>query len=196
MKFDNKQYYVILDLEGTMEITEMSSVIYDKDMKKISSIQCFVQNHFIDHRTFLNYVYRKYGRYKMAEEFLSKMKPLQETMYNYDKWLKKHVKLDETIFITCGNWDLRKHIPSQFKKFNINVPNYFKTYINIKDTFQRVEGIESKGMDFMLDFYKIRSLGKHHCAIYDVHNIGQILRYMLLKIDEKYYNHYFKINFL
>ena len=55
-------------------------------------------------------------------------------------WLKKNedLKINEKneaenfIFLTCGDWDLKKMLPSQCDYLNLNCQNYFKKWINLK----------------------------------------------------------------
>lgn len=35
-------------------------------------------------------------------------------------------------FVTCGDWDLKKLLPTQLKALGLDVPHYFLSWINIK----------------------------------------------------------------
>lgn len=76
-----------------------------------------------------------------------------------DEWIKsngdlilgENQKAKNFTFLTCGEWDLKKMLPSQCKYFNINYPNYLKEWINIKKSFCDVTGTFPKGMPTMLE---------------------------------------------
>ena len=65
---------------------------------------------------------------------------IKKIVQNFDDWLRsdKNLKFDENdwpenfIFVTCGDWDLRKMLPGQCNHFNLKHANYFKKWINIK----------------------------------------------------------------
>jgi len=40
------------------------------------------------------------------------------------------------VFVTCGDWDLGRMLPEQCAREHIDVPIYFKEFINIKKVFQ------------------------------------------------------------
>lgn len=52
----------------------------------------------------------------------------------FKKWLNQH--FDDTpegsIFVTCGNWDLRTMLPNQCKQFDVEVPQQTRKWINLK----------------------------------------------------------------
>lgn len=193
---NNYQHIVILDLEGKQEITEISSVIIDTNLQVIDSIQLFIKNYYVCDKDFTNYVNYKYGRFSMNEKFFNECDTLYRQMRRYDNWIKSAIDPNKCIFLTCGNWDLRKQIPKQFPRYRVRIPDYFRRYINIKDVFTRLEGIESKGMDFMMNYYNLKLMGNHHCAYDDVFNIAQVLYHILNKIIlySHNINNYFIIN--
>lgn len=84
----------------------------------------------------------------------------------FDEWLRKSdgLKIGENgepinfIFVTCGDWDLLKMLPSQCKYFNITYANYFRKWINLKKSYCELTGTFPKGMVTMLgDFSKSRN---------------------------------------
>lgn len=165
-------YLVFLDLEGTLEITELSSVITDCNYNVLDTIQIFCQNKFVDNETFTSYVYRKYDNFGMSEKFMESCVPLEEALKQHHQWLVKNAQNPEKcLFLTCGHWDLSKQIPAQCQRHGIKVPAYMKTYVNIKDIFQLLFRTESKGMKYMLEYLKIPMEGYHHCALDDSLNL-------------------------
>lgn len=195
---NNFKYIVVLDLEGKAEITEISSVILDTHLRPVSNIQLFVKNYYVDDNSFKDYVNGKYGQYSLSQKFFKECKSLQQQVKIYNEWIHSVINPNDCIFITCGNWDLRKQIPKQLPLYGIKVPYYWKKYVNIKEVFGRLECIESKGMGFMLNHYNIPLTGNHHCALDDVFNISKIIYYIFNKINFYNYNvdNFFKVRYL
>ncbi|CAL8073580.1 unnamed protein product [Calicophoron daubneyi] len=68
-------------------------------------------------------------------------------------------------FVTCGDWDLRKMLPSQCKLLEIDVPTYFRKWINIKKVHADVVGRFPSGMLQMLSDLDLPHQGRHHSGI-------------------------------
>lgn len=41
-----------------------------------------------------------------------------------------------TCFLTCGDWDLLRMLPRQVALSKVSLPNYMKTWINVKVPFK------------------------------------------------------------
>uniref|UniRef100_T1JM46 Exonuclease domain-containing protein n=1 Tax=Strigamia maritima TaxID=126957 RepID=T1JM46_STRMM len=105
----------------------------------------------------------------------------------FDNWMKKEKLLDsnvKSIFVTCGDWDLNIMLPNQCKYFAYDLPEYMKTWINIKkvkiviqiylnffldfsnlQTFCDVSKIWPKGIRPMLEYYSLQQRGRLHSGI-------------------------------
>lgn len=57
---------------------------------------------------------------------------------------------------------------------NIEIPEYFQTWINIKQVFSHVMGNATKGMSGMLHQLGMELEGRHHSGIDDCRNIAAI----------------------
>ena len=189
------KYFIILDLEGTLEITELSSVIIDENHNIIDKIQIFCKNYHVPENDFRTYVNEKYGRFGLSDKFFKECVPFWDALKIYEEWLFKNIKNDYFLFLTCGNWDLAKQIPLQCMNYGINKPSFFSRYVNIKELFTRLTNVESKGMDFMLEYYKIKLDGNHHCALDDCMNLVKLVKHMDNIINENGYdiNSYYRI---
>ena len=54
-------------------------------------------------------------------------------MKEFTEWMETDVGLNnEFLFVTCGDWDLKTMLPIQCNYDNIEIPDYLKTYLNIK----------------------------------------------------------------
>ncbi|CAH8679521.1 unnamed protein product [Schistosoma rodhaini] len=82
-------------------------------------------------------------------------------------------------FVTCGDCDLKTMLPRQCKALGIDVPDYFKQWINLKQVYCNVMGQFPFGMMSMLSGLNIKHTGRHHSGIDDCHNIANILRELI-----------------
>lgn len=49
------------------------------------------------------------------------------------KWMEDNVELQSKfLFVTCGDWDLKYMLPEQCRRENIPIPDYCKTWLNVK----------------------------------------------------------------
>lgn len=81
------------------------------------------------------------------------------------------------IFVTCGDWDLRTMLPAQLGLIGGRVPQHFRRWVNIKQTFSRVmNGSKGKGMAAMLDSLGLPLEGRHHSGIDDCRNLVRIVK--------------------
>ncbi|XP_035699288.1 ERI1 exoribonuclease 3-like [Branchiostoma floridae] len=103
---------------------------------------------------------------------------LTQTLKDFDTWMVEQGLLTpgvSSVFVTCGDWDLRKMLPSQCSYLNIPVPSHFKQWINIKKSYSQVTGHWGKSMMMMLRNLKLEHQGRHHSGIDDCRNIARIL---------------------
>jgi len=119
---------------------------------------------------------------------------MQETIENEDyfpevfsefcEWLKDGKYFDEegkSAFVTCGDWDLKVMLPNQCELDNIELPSYFKEWINLKTTFCSATKYYPRSLQDMLKHLKMEFQGKSHCGIDDVHNIVRVIQALVDK---------------
>lgn len=107
---------------------------------------------------------------------------LPEVLDTFHKWLESNKLLNPSenfCFVTCGDWDLKTMLPSQCRYFGWRVPEYFKSWMNIKFVFKRLTGVPAKGMPHMLNHFGLTLDGRHHSGIDDTKNIKKILTKLL-----------------
>ena len=90
---------------------------------------------------------------------------------------------DNSMFVTCGDWDLKTMLPKHCDYLNISYPNYFSAWANIKVLFSNAYGRNAGGMKNMLDALEIPLDGTHHRGIDDCYNIAKIAQRMI--VDKK-----------
>ena len=78
-----------------------------------------------------------YGSFSFINLYLQEMvdnQPYFEDVFvNFQKWLAKTGACNSnSIFVTCGDWDLKVMLPNQCQQSGIAVPTNVKHWINIK----------------------------------------------------------------
>ena len=108
----------------------------------------------------------------------------------YQAFLKTHDLPDNpssSIFLTCGNWDLRTMLPAQLDISRVeptpdssgNLPAPFDRWINVKDSFRRYyKRRHASSMTGMMTVLRLELEGRHHSGIDDCRNILKIVRKM------------------
>ncbi|KAJ1567893.1 hypothetical protein HK096_008275 [Nowakowskiella sp. JEL0078] len=85
-----------------------------------------------------------------------------------------------SIFLTCGDWDLETMLPAQLQLSKIPSSSIFSQWINLKVPFMNVFPEQKKtrlfGMVTMLNKSGIKLIGRHHSGIDDTRNIASIAR--------------------
>ncbi|KAJ3098450.1 hypothetical protein HDU97_003991 [Phlyctochytrium planicorne] len=81
----------------------------------------------------------------------------------------------KSVFVTCGDWDLRTMLPLQLNREGLTADKIFEKYVNVKTAFGTVyQKSMGKGMTGMLDHLNITLEGRHHSGIDDSRNIAKI----------------------
>ncbi|ESO89728.1 hypothetical protein LOTGIDRAFT_164750 [Lottia gigantea] len=104
---------------------------------------------------------------------------LRRTLQSVDKWMEEEGLLKsevKSVFVTCGDWDLKTQLPRETQWFNIPLPQYYNKWINIKKPFQEMTGKKGHGMKTMLKDLNLTLDGRHHSGFDDTKNIAKILK--------------------
>lgn len=178
-----KKFAIILDFEATcddkrvhepQEIIEFPSVILSLETLEIidefeSFVKPVVKPCLTDFCRNLTSIEQK--DVDSADFF----KDVFERHYN---WLKeKGLNEENSVIITCGDWDLKIMLPDQCKTAGVEyIPPIYARWNNIKRLFCKVRGLrKAKGMPGMLDDLGLELKGHHHRGIDDCRNITDIL---------------------
>lgn len=106
--------------------------------------------------------------------------PLDAVLKMHQLWMHEHNLINESLFVTCGDWDLQNELPHHCKYLQIEYPSYFKQWANIKKLYSDFYKTKSYGMKSMLDKLNIPLTGTHHRGIDDCANIAAIAKRMVL----------------
>lgn len=103
-----------------------------------------------------------------------------ETVLNEaEKFISKYEH--NSIFLTCGDWDLKIALFNQLSLINFQASDKFKKWINIKKEYKTFYKLKKQpvGMHTMLEDLNLELKGTHHSGIDDCKNIAQIIVRMI-----------------
>uniref|UniRef100_A0A1E1XID5 Putative exonuclease n=1 Tax=Amblyomma aureolatum TaxID=187763 RepID=A0A1E1XID5_9ACAR len=104
---------------------------------------------------------------------------LRQVLSDFDSWMQEQGLLEaKSIFVTFGDWDLQKMLPSECTYLGVPVPPYMTRWINLKRAFSECTGHWPKTLRDALHFCGLPHLGRHHSGIDDCRNMAQLLRWL------------------
>lgn len=178
-------YYLVLDLEGMVEILEFPVVMINAStLQVVDRFHRFVRPAKMSEARIKEYIKGKYGRWGLDRVWHDTAIPFVDVLDLFESWLEKHGiwdsadagKLNQAAFVTCGNWDVKTKIPQQCVTSSIKLPPYFWEWINLKDIYLNFYGKRAGGMLAMLKGLKMHMTGTHHLGLDDAHNIARVLQ--------------------
>uniref|UniRef100_A0A131XHP6 Putative exonuclease n=1 Tax=Hyalomma excavatum TaxID=257692 RepID=A0A131XHP6_9ACAR len=102
-----------------------------------------------------------------------------QVMSQFDDWMREQGLLQaRTVFVTFGDWDLQKMLPSQCAYLGIPVPPYMTRWINLKRAFAECTGHWPRTLPDALRFCRLPHLGRHHSGIDDCRNLAQLVGWL------------------
>jgi len=178
-------FIAVLDFEATcrpdrrpspQEVIEMPVIVIDsKTGEEVSRFHKYVKP--VHHPKLTQFCTDLTG---ITQDTVDKADLFNAVWKEFATFMAEHDYNDKnTIFVICGDWDIKTMLPSQAGLFNIRVPSYFKKWINIKRFILQKWEINCKGMMEILEEFKIDHVGRHHSGIDDVINITSCVRFML-----------------
>ncbi|XP_071840804.1 ERI1 exoribonuclease 3-like isoform X2 [Apostichopus japonicus] len=115
----------------------------------------------------------------ITKEMVAGKPHLPDVLEMFHDWMQKEDLLSnetKSIFVTCGDWDLKTMLPGQCDYCKLPIKPYFNQWINIKKPFARVTGEYPKSMMAMLERLDLKHVGRHHSGLDDCKNIAKILK--------------------
>ncbi|CAL4105430.1 unnamed protein product [Meganyctiphanes norvegica] len=100
-------------------------------------------------------------------------------LQNFETWMENDVGLDKRfVIVTCGDWDLKTMLPKQCRNEKMQLPEYCKSWLNIKKAYGEFAGITGfiKENSVMMSGLGLTHEGIEHRATDDCMNISNILR--------------------
>ena len=123
----------------------------------------------------------------VKQHIIDKSPLLSDVLFQVKHFINKY---PNSVFIICGDWDLKLMLPTQLLKLNINIDTRFSNWLNIQNEYKLQYGRKGRGMVNMLNELKIPLIGHHHSGIDDARNIAQIVIKMIND------GHKFKFDFI
>nr|AKM76596.1 polynucleotidyl transferase ribonuclease H-like superfamily protein [Monsonia emarginata] len=192
-EFTNKvaqelDYFLVLDLEGKVEILEFPVVLVDAETAEVLDLfHRFVRPSKMSEQRINEYIEGKYGKLGVDRVWHDTAIPFEEVIQQFEVWLTQHHlwgkemggHLNRAAFVTCGNWDVKTKIPQQCNVSKMKLPSYFMEWINLKDVYLNFYKRRATGMMTMMRELQIPLMGSHHLGIDDAKNITRVLQRML-----------------
>ncbi|GAB4846496.1 hypothetical protein Ancab_025501 [Ancistrocladus abbreviatus] len=184
----NLDFFMILDLEGKIEILEFPVLMIDSNtMQVVDFFHRFVRPSKMSKQRIDEYIEGKYGKFGVDRVWHDTAIPFKEVIQEFEAWIIQHNlwekdlggPLNRAAFVTCGNWDIKTKVPQQCKVSGMKLPTYFMEWINLKDVYLNFYKRRATGMVTMLRELNIPLLGSHHLGIDDTKNIAKVLQRML-----------------
>ncbi len=176
-------HFVVLDFEATcdeerpprpQEIIEFPSVLLDAStLDVVDTFESFVRP---VHHPKLSAFCSSFTGIEQADVDAAPV--FSEVLHRHHAWLRSHGDPNEMVFITCGDWDLKRMLPAQCRAAVPplpRVPAPYRRWVNIKHVFAATTGKRGRGMASMLTDLKIPLEGRHHRGIDDCRNIARIV---------------------
>lgn len=181
-------YFLVLDLEGKIEILEFPVVMIDAHtLQFVDAFHRFVRPIKMSEKRIEEYIDGKYGKQRLDRVWHDTAIPFGDVLHQFEIWLKHHSlwgngdsSLHSAAFVTCGNWDVKTKIPEQCQLSGINLPPYFMEWINLKDVYLNFYKHRAAGMVAMLKGLSMPIIGTHHVGLDDAQNIARVLQRMLV----------------
>lgn len=115
----------------------------------------------------------------IMQEMLNDQPCFPDVFSRFREWLTKGRYFDATdksAFVMCGNWDLKVMLPNQCDLDGIELPEQFKQWIDLKQTFCESTGYYPRSLKDMLVRLNLPLQGRLHSGIGDVKNMIAIIQ--------------------
>ncbi|XP_053549368.1 ERI1 exoribonuclease 3 isoform X1 [Bombina bombina] len=177
-------YFLVLDFEATcdkpqihpQEIIEFPILkLNGRTMEIESTFHTYVQP--VVHPQLTPFCTELTG---IIQDMVDGQPTLSQVLERVDEWMAKEGLLDpsvKSIFVTCGDWDLKLMLPGQCEYLGLQVADYFKQWINLKKAYSFAIGTWPK--NGLLDMNKgmsLQHIGRPHSGIDDCRNIANIMK--------------------
>lgn len=180
---------VVLDFEATcsddrsfnpMEIIEFPSILlhvdYDTMLPPLSQLHELITfQRFV--RPIINPTLTPFckGLTKITQDQVNAARPFVEVFQEHQTWLShNHCNENNTVFVTCGDWDLKTMLPNQTELSNVPIPPIYTKWVNIKKLYKKYYGTDRISMYDMMTRLDLIPEGTLHRGIDDTYNIARI----------------------
>ncbi|KAL1815311.1 hypothetical protein ACET3Z_017885 [Daucus carota] len=182
-------YFLVLDLEGNIEILEFPVLLIDaKTLELVDFFHRFVRPRKLRKERLDQNVEQHFGKFGINSIWHETAILFKDVIPQFEDWLAKHNvltkelggHLNKAAFVTCGNWDIKTKIPDQCRVSRMELPPYFMEWINLKDIYLNFYGWRGRSMLAMMGQLQMPLVGNHHLGIDDATNITRILQRLIV----------------
>lgn len=99
---------------------------------------------------------------------------INEVLQEFDNFIQS-LPSQNFVILTCGDWDLRTCLAAEAAYKRLEIPEYLKRWVNIKDIYPT----PGKHMIQMLNDFQIPQEGRHHSGIDDCRNLTNVVKNIL-----------------
>jgi inhibitor of KinA sporulation pathway (predicted exonuclease) len=111
----------------------------------------------------------------ITQEMCDNAPSFKSVLKLFNRWCYENgFTKENSVIVTCGNWDFLTAFPKQCEYSNVTVPNYCKKWINVKDIYTDTYKEKAESMLNMLNKLCLKLEGQHHSGIDDSINISNI----------------------
>eukprot|EP00803_Ostreobium_quekettii_P008663 evm.model.scf_1422.1 EVM.evm.TU.scf_1422.1 scf_1422:15009-22671(-) len=178
-----RRYLAILDFEATchektpkgftQEIIEFPVVLVDTEAMKVADAPVFHKYVRPVHNPVLSEFCTELTG--IRQETVDQADTIEVVFAQFVQFLTENrLSPSNTIFCTCGDWDLKTMWPNQARTSQLATPDVFRAWANVKSIFRNVLREYGRGMMNMLDRLGLPHQGRHHSGIDDTRNIARI----------------------
>ncbi|WRX28505.1 Exonuclease [Theobroma cacao] len=173
----NKDFFLVLDLEGKVEILEFPVLLMDaKTLRVVDFFHRFVRPSEMSEQAINKYIEGKYGKFGVDRVWHDTAQPFKEVIQQFEAWLTQHQlwekkgggSFTQAAFRKLG---FENKGPSTMQSFWDQAPPIFHGMDQSKGC--------ARGMMSMMKQLEIPSFGSHHLGIDDTKNIARVLQHML-----------------
>ncbi|CAB3384457.1 Hypothetical predicted protein [Cloeon dipterum] len=113
----------------------------------------------------------------ITQEMVEGQCNFKETLKHFSKWIQEQgCATNRSAFVTSGDWDLKILLPKQCHHEGVDMPSYFASWINIKQSFADATGQYPRGIIDMMTRLNLKHCGRLHSGLDDCRNLTKILQ--------------------
>ncbi|XP_064476395.1 ERI1 exoribonuclease 3-like isoform X2 [Ornithodoros turicata] len=177
-------YFLVLDLEATCERERAPrpQEIIEFPVLKVSGHTFEIESIFHEyvrpkaHPVLSSFCTELTG---IIQDMVDGQPVFEDVLQMFVTWMREQRLLSsQFIFVTFGDWDLLKMLPSQCAYSGVPVPEYMKTWVNLKKSFSEATGHWPKTLPQTMEYCGMETIGRHHSGIDDCRNNAAILKWL------------------
>lgn len=176
------RYVVVLDLEAVcqrvgrplpQEVIEIASVVVDtRERRIVDRVQIYVRP--VVHPRLSAFCTELTG---IDQPTIDAASRFPEALASYERWLARYG--DETVFLTCGRWDLETALPRQAEVSGVALHPRYRRWIDLAPEFEAVYGPATRGLVGMMARLGLEFEGRRHSGLADCVNTARVALKMM-----------------